>query len=149
MIHVVMMKCLTGFPVLIHIEILWRSRSPKNWGVRVRSFVYRLHSTGNHFHHDIWMPSHVTWLNLIISSWCRVTCNGHFITYWPEAQLAVGAEGTRELYVVLYWLSPGLEVDCMRVRAILEARFPDVPRLDSTNSSSNLRRLIERELLQN
>lgn len=76
----------------------------------------------------------------------RVSIRVHM--YWPGAQLLLGVAGIRELYVVLYWLSPGLEVDCMRVRAIFEARFPDVPRLDSTNSSSNLRRLIERELLQ-
>jgi hypothetical protein len=46
MIHVVVMKCLTGLPLLIYIQILWRSRgqSFKNWGVGVGSFVYRLHS---------------------------------------------------------------------------------------------------------
>jgi hypothetical protein len=27
MIHVVAMKCLIGLPLLIHIELLWRSRS--------------------------------------------------------------------------------------------------------------------------
>jgi hypothetical protein len=46
MIHVVVMKCLVGLPLLTHIEILWRNRSQsfKNWAVGVRSFVYQLHS---------------------------------------------------------------------------------------------------------
>jgi hypothetical protein len=37
MIHVVVMKCLIGLPLLMHIELLWRSRSRsfKNGGVRV------------------------------------------------------------------------------------------------------------------
>jgi hypothetical protein len=51
MIHVVV-KCLTGLPLLIHIELLWRSRSSKNRGVgsfknrgvRVGAFVYQHHS---------------------------------------------------------------------------------------------------------
>jgi hypothetical protein len=44
MIHVVAMKCLIGLPLLIHIELLWRSRSFKNRGVGVGGFAYRLHS---------------------------------------------------------------------------------------------------------
>jgi hypothetical protein len=58
MIHVVAMKCLTGLPLLIHIELLLRSRSRsfkhrgdgvgvgsfKNREVGVGAFVYRLHS---------------------------------------------------------------------------------------------------------
>jgi hypothetical protein len=56
MIHAVVMKCLIGLQLLIHIEVLWRSRSRsfKNRGVGVGSFknrivgvgafVYRLHS---------------------------------------------------------------------------------------------------------
>jgi hypothetical protein len=48
MIHVVAMKCLIGLPLLIHIELLGRSRSRsrafKNRGVGVGAFVYRLHS---------------------------------------------------------------------------------------------------------
>jgi hypothetical protein len=42
MIHVVVMKCLICLLLLIHIELLWKSRSQsfKNWGVRVGSFVY-------------------------------------------------------------------------------------------------------------
>jgi hypothetical protein len=45
MIHVVVMKCLIGLPLLIHTELLWsRSRSFKNWGVGFGAFVYRLHS---------------------------------------------------------------------------------------------------------
>jgi hypothetical protein len=38
MIHVVVMKSLTGLPLLIHIELLWRgrSRSFKTWGVGFR-----------------------------------------------------------------------------------------------------------------
>jgi hypothetical protein len=35
MIHVVVMKCLVGLPLLIHIELLWRSRSFKSRGVGV------------------------------------------------------------------------------------------------------------------
>jgi hypothetical protein len=37
MIHVVVMKCLIGLPLLMHIELLWksRSRSFKNRGVGV------------------------------------------------------------------------------------------------------------------
>jgi hypothetical protein len=64
MIHVVAMKCLICLPLLIHIELLWRSRSWsfknrgvgvgagvwvgsfKNRGVEVGAFVYRLHSPG-------------------------------------------------------------------------------------------------------
>jgi hypothetical protein len=55
MIRVVVMKCLTGLPVLIHIELLWRSwsRSFKNrgvgGGVGVGGFVYRLHSPGSEY----------------------------------------------------------------------------------------------------
>jgi hypothetical protein len=47
MIHVVAMKCLVGLPLLIHIELLWRSRSRsfKNRRVGVGAFVYRLHSS--------------------------------------------------------------------------------------------------------
>jgi hypothetical protein len=66
MIYVVVMKYLVGFPLLIHIELSWRSQSFKNWGVRVRSFVYRLHSPvfkGNlhkphkwHVHTTLWQP---------------------------------------------------------------------------------------------
>jgi hypothetical protein len=49
MIHVVAVKCLIGLPLLIHIELLWsRSRSFKNRGVGVGTFVYRLHSPGFH-----------------------------------------------------------------------------------------------------
>jgi hypothetical protein len=71
MIHVVVMKCLIGLPLLIHIELLWRSwsRSFKNQGVRVGSFksqgvrvgafVYRLYSPGLHF------TSSQSWVNLI------------------------------------------------------------------------------------
>jgi hypothetical protein len=48
MIHVVVMKCLIGLPLLIHIGLLWRSRSRsfKNRGVEVGvvAFVYRFHS---------------------------------------------------------------------------------------------------------
>jgi hypothetical protein len=56
MIHVVAMKCLIGLPLLMHIELLLRSRSFKNRGVGVRAgsfknrgvgvgaLVYRLHS---------------------------------------------------------------------------------------------------------
>jgi hypothetical protein len=48
MIHVVVMKCLIGLPLLIHIELLWRSQSQsfKNRKVGVGTFVYRLHSPG-------------------------------------------------------------------------------------------------------
>jgi hypothetical protein len=52
MIHVVAIKCLIGLPLIIHIELSWRSRSRslKNRGVGVgfgvRGFVYRLHSPG-------------------------------------------------------------------------------------------------------
>jgi hypothetical protein len=46
MIHVVAMKRLIGLPLLIHVEILWRSRSFKNRRVGVGAFVYRLHSPG-------------------------------------------------------------------------------------------------------
>jgi hypothetical protein len=52
MIHVAMMKRLIGSPLLIHIEILRRSRSRsprrsfRNRGVGVGAFVYRLHSPG-------------------------------------------------------------------------------------------------------
>jgi hypothetical protein len=50
MIHVVAMKCLIGLPLLMRTEILRRSRSWsrsfKNVGVGVGSFVYRLHSPG-------------------------------------------------------------------------------------------------------
>jgi hypothetical protein len=75
MIHVVVMKCLIGLPLLIRIELLRRSRSPsrsfknrgvgvvvevgagagvgslKNRGVEVgvRAFAYRLHSPGYSF----------------------------------------------------------------------------------------------------
>ena len=63
--------------------------------------------------------------------------------------MELDVEGTRELYDVLYWPRPGLEVDGVLVRVTFDARLPGVPRLDSTNSSSNLLRLIERELLQN
>jgi hypothetical protein len=49
MIHVVVMKCLIGLPLLIHIELLWGSR-----GVGVlkieqleSEFLYRLHSPGH------------------------------------------------------------------------------------------------------
>jgi hypothetical protein len=54
MIHVVVIKylmipftILVGLPLLIHIELLWRSQSQKfkNWGVRVGGFVYWLHSS--------------------------------------------------------------------------------------------------------
>jgi hypothetical protein len=48
MIHVVVMKCLTGLPVLIHIELLRRSRSFKYWGVGVGSFVYGHHAPALH-----------------------------------------------------------------------------------------------------
>jgi hypothetical protein len=41
------MKCLIGLPSLIHIELLWRSRSFKNQWVKVGAFVYRLHSPGS------------------------------------------------------------------------------------------------------
>jgi hypothetical protein len=43
MIHVVAMKCLVGLPLVIHIELLWRSlsRSFKNRGVGVGSFKNR------------------------------------------------------------------------------------------------------------
>jgi hypothetical protein len=58
MIHVAVMKSVTGLPLLIHIELLGRSRSRsfknrgfgvgegsfKNRGVGVGAFVYRLHS---------------------------------------------------------------------------------------------------------
>jgi hypothetical protein len=62
MIHVVVMKCFIGLPLLIHIELLWRSRSRsfknrgvgvgigvgsfknREVGVRVGAFVYRFHS---------------------------------------------------------------------------------------------------------
>jgi hypothetical protein len=40
MIHVVVMKCLIDLPLLIHIELLRRSRSFKNRGVGVGAFVY-------------------------------------------------------------------------------------------------------------
>jgi hypothetical protein len=50
MIHVVVMKCLIGLPLLIHIEILWRHRSRnfknRGAGVGIGAFVYRLHSPG-------------------------------------------------------------------------------------------------------
>jgi hypothetical protein len=48
MVHVVVMKRFIGLPLLIHIELLWRSRSQnfKSRGVRVGAFVYRLHSPG-------------------------------------------------------------------------------------------------------
>jgi hypothetical protein len=46
MIYVVVMKYLIVLPLLIHTELLWRSRSFKNWGVGVGSFVYRHHSPG-------------------------------------------------------------------------------------------------------
>jgi hypothetical protein len=50
MIHVVVTKRLIGLPLLIHIELLWgsRSRSFKNRGVEVGAFVYRLHSRGRY-----------------------------------------------------------------------------------------------------
>jgi hypothetical protein len=51
MIHVVVMKCLmvpftisVGLPLLIYIELLWRSRRFKNIGVG--GFVYRPHIPG-------------------------------------------------------------------------------------------------------
>jgi hypothetical protein len=46
MIHVVVMKCLIGLPLLMHIELLRRSRSRsfKNRGIGVGAFVYRLQS---------------------------------------------------------------------------------------------------------
>jgi hypothetical protein len=44
MIHVVAMKCLIALPLLIHIELVQRSRSFKNRGVGVGAFVYQLHS---------------------------------------------------------------------------------------------------------
>jgi hypothetical protein len=46
MIYVVVMKCLTGLPLLIHIQFLWTSWSQnfKNWEAGVGGFVYRLHS---------------------------------------------------------------------------------------------------------
>jgi hypothetical protein len=49
MIHVVVVKCLIGLPLLMHIELLRRSRSRsfKNRGVGVRAFEYRLHSPGH------------------------------------------------------------------------------------------------------
>jgi hypothetical protein len=46
MIHVVVMKRLIGLPLLMHIELLCRSRSFKNREVEVGvgSFLYRLYS---------------------------------------------------------------------------------------------------------
>jgi hypothetical protein len=44
MIHVVVMKRLVGLPLLMHIELLWRSRTFKNRGIGVGAFVCRLHS---------------------------------------------------------------------------------------------------------
>jgi hypothetical protein len=41
MIHVVVMKRLIGLPLLIHFELLWRSRSFKDGGVGVGSFKNR------------------------------------------------------------------------------------------------------------
>jgi hypothetical protein len=41
MIHVVVMKRLIGLPLLIHIELLWRSRTFKNRGVGVGSLKKR------------------------------------------------------------------------------------------------------------
>jgi hypothetical protein len=46
MIHVVVTKRLIGLPLVMHIELLWGSRSFKNRGVGVGGFVYRLHSPG-------------------------------------------------------------------------------------------------------
>jgi hypothetical protein len=77
MIHVVAMKCLIGLPLLIHVELLWKSRSRsfkdwgvgvwvrfghfKNWGVGVgvRAFAYRLHSSA-------W--KYYTWHTLMLST---------------------------------------------------------------------------------
>jgi hypothetical protein len=49
MIHVVVMKCLIGLPLFIHVELLSfyegvGVRSFKNRGVGVGAFVHRLHS---------------------------------------------------------------------------------------------------------
>jgi hypothetical protein len=64
MIHVVVMKCLmipctilVGLPLLIHIELLWRSVSQrfKNWGVGVRGFAYQLHCPGGSY--SFWLSA--------------------------------------------------------------------------------------------
>jgi hypothetical protein len=83
MIRVVAMKYLIGLPLLIQIELLWRSRSFKNRGVGVASFtnrgvgiavgafVYRLHSPAeNHVKHKIY---NLWKLNLVVS---KVTTTG-------------------------------------------------------------------------
>jgi hypothetical protein len=66
MIHVVAMKRLIGLPLLIHIELLGRSRRVKNEGVG--GFLYRLHGPG---YNDIGLydtslvPSDILWYQLI------------------------------------------------------------------------------------
>jgi hypothetical protein len=50
MIHVVVMKCLTGLPLLMHTELLWRSRSRRFKNRGVGNFVYRLHRPGYRCH---------------------------------------------------------------------------------------------------
>jgi hypothetical protein len=62
MIHVVAMEYPIGLPLLIRIELLWRSRSFKNWGVEVGAFVYRLHSPGEY-------RNKFTVLHLIVYLW--------------------------------------------------------------------------------
>jgi hypothetical protein len=69
-----MMKCLIGLPLLIHIELLWRSQSRsqslKNRGVRVRGFVYRLHSSAS----EVFMVVN----NMITFIWDVTLCSvGH------------------------------------------------------------------------
>jgi hypothetical protein len=63
MIHVVVMKCLIGLPLLVHIELLWGSQSQsfKNLGVGVRvgSYVYRLHSPVFHIFQLILLSSQI------------------------------------------------------------------------------------------
>jgi hypothetical protein len=88
-IHVVAMKCLTGLPLLIHIEILWRSRRFKNWGVAVGSFVYRLHS-----------PVYISSFNLLshsyavfftVHTWETSSFFCDMVTRWPMYATSVTA----------------------------------------------------------
>jgi hypothetical protein len=72
MIHVVVMKRLIGLPLLIHIELLWgsRSRSFKNRGDGVGAFVYRLDSPGgNCMSHPLYVkilhPAHSVFTCLV------------------------------------------------------------------------------------
>jgi hypothetical protein len=85
MIHVVVMKRLIGLPLLIHIELLWRSWSFKNRGVGVGAFVYRLHSPDKSW----WQQTR--WLHRVVGGvWGGVQGSGGYggilDCYWCKRQ---------------------------------------------------------------